>query len=80
MTQISPTSVALTPEQLMGWGLARRLEWEQRRDRWLQGVPPPPEDQHPQLTQAIQLLPRGLLPSELGRLLRWSKQWIHRAI
>ena len=53
MTQISPTAVAPTPEQLMGWGLARRLEWEQRRDRWLQGLPPPPEEQHPQLVQAF---------------------------
>jgi len=53
VTQISPTAVAPTPEQLMGWGLARRLEWEQRRDRWLQGMPPPPEEQHPQLVQAF---------------------------
>jgi hypothetical protein len=32
--------------------MAQRLEWEQRRDRWLQGIPAPPEEQHPQLVQA----------------------------
>jgi len=32
--------------------MAQRLDWEQRRDRWLQGIPAPPEDQHPSLVQA----------------------------
>jgi hypothetical protein len=33
--QPSPLPAAVPPGQLAGWGLARRLEWEQRRDRWL---------------------------------------------
>jgi len=32
--------------------MAQRLDWEQRRDRWLQGIPAPPEEQHPSLVQA----------------------------
>ena len=71
MTQLSPTSVALTPEQLMGWGLARRLEWEQRRDRWLQGSPTPPEEQHPQLVQAF--LADYELPAPAA-----DQAWMHR--
>ena len=53
MSDFSPTAVPLTPEHLAAWGLAQRLQWEQRRDRWLQGVARPPEDQHPQLVQAF---------------------------
>jgi len=33
--------------------MAQRLDWEQRRDRWLQGIPAPPEEQHPSLVQAF---------------------------
>jgi parvulin-like peptidyl-prolyl isomerase len=51
--QPSPLPAAVPPEQLAGWGLVRRLEWEQRRDRWLQAVPPPPEEQHQPLVQAF---------------------------
>ena len=46
------SSDLITAEQLAGWGLAQRLEWERRRDQWLQAVPPPPEEQHQQLVQA----------------------------
>jgi hypothetical protein len=52
VTQVSPPSAALTTEQLVDWGLARRLEWEQLRDRWLKGIPIPPEEQHSALVQA----------------------------
>lgn len=48
----SPPLPAPTAEQLASWGLAGRLHWEQRRDRWLQEVPVPPEEQHQPLVQA----------------------------
>ena len=52
MNAPTPLALAITAEQLAGWGLAQRLEWERRRDQWLQAVPPPPEEQHQQLVQA----------------------------